>query len=327
MPTPGRHLSSTLLVRVLVTIGYTDQFAYPLSAKQVWQRLVSLEDRQGQQREPRRWWLPGSYPPELPRRTVRQALDRLEKLGLVSRDQDWYFLAGRSEQVAVRQERAVSSQTKRSELDQLIRIVKHLPWIRAVALTGSLAMDNAGPQEDTDLMIITSPGRLWLARLMVTAVALLKGKRRSWSGEELGSWCFNLWLDGNHLGVLIDKRSVYTAYEVIQADFVLSKQLAADAFFEANHWLYRFLPHSSFPGWAPHSPSLLEVALTNIDTLLRPVWSGLNAVSYLVQRWYMRPHQTSERVALGYAYFHPRDTRQDITDRWRQSLVRLIERR
>jgi len=70
---------------------------------------------------------------------------------------------------------------------------------------------------------VTEPGRLWLTRLWVIWQAWRRGKRRSWQGEEKRSWCFNLWLDSDHLDLFQDYQSLYTAYELIQAQPVLDR--------------------------------------------------------------------------------------------------------
>jgi hypothetical protein len=57
-------------------------------------------------------------------------------------------------------------------------LLAHLPYVRMVALTGALAMHNAhGSRDDIDYLIVTEPGRVWMARafaiLIVRIVRLL----------------------------------------------------------------------------------------------------------------------------------------------------------
>ncbi|HVA89178.1 MAG TPA: hypothetical protein VNL71_04995 [Chloroflexota bacterium] len=55
-----------------------------------------------------------------------------------------------------------------------IALLKHLPFVRMIGLTGSRAIQ-PGDGGDTDLMIVTSPGRVWLCRLAVVALTRLAG--------------------------------------------------------------------------------------------------------------------------------------------------------
>ena len=50
-----------------------------------------------------------------------------------------------------------------------------------IAVTGSLAMNNYGPGADIDYLVVTTPGRVWIARLLL--VALVRFARLS--GVEL----------------------------------------------------------------------------------------------------------------------------------------------
>lgn len=45
-------------------------------------------------------------------------------------------------------------------------LLGHIPFVRMVAITGALAMHNAGsPQDDLDYLLVVKHGRVWLARL------------------------------------------------------------------------------------------------------------------------------------------------------------------
>ncbi|MEM7799671.1 MAG: hypothetical protein AAF633_10820, partial [Chloroflexota bacterium] len=56
------------------------------------------------------------------------------------------------------------------------RIVASLPYVRMVAVTGSLAMDNADCGGDIDFFVVTEPNRLWLTRTMIIGVVRLAAK-------------------------------------------------------------------------------------------------------------------------------------------------------
>jgi hypothetical protein len=207
-----------------------------------------------------------------------------------------------------------------------------VPWIKGIAVTGSLAMNNVVENDDCDFLIVTQPRRLWLTRLAVIAVALLKGKRRSWSGEEQDSWCFNMWLDAEHLSMPEELHQVYGAYEVIQARWVEDRNNIEQLFRGQNAWVETILPFApavSAPGAQERQRSTLQQnhasASHHHRTWLEKWGDGWDWLAFQLQLWYMKSHMTRERVGRGYAFFHPRDTKRDVTHQWRRRLKSLLE--
>ncbi|MBW7944434.1 hypothetical protein H3C70_03480 [Patescibacteria group bacterium] len=291
---------------VLVTLAYTDQFEFPLLADEVYRRCLSLElERKS-----------------FTKKTVDQTLTELDKRGLVERvtteGKTYFCLHGRSRTVEQRLRKEAAAVVKYQEIQQFLSFARRIPWIQAVYLTGSQAMNSADPHSDIDFMIITQPGRLWLSRILVSFFAQLHGKRRSWNREEPGSWCFNLWLDTTHLAVDVSKRDSYHAYEVLQARPLWAKNDVDAVFYSDNTWINQF-----FYG----VPKAEKHPLTRPTFSGNPLLTFLDWLSWTFQSWYMRRHQTTEKVGRGYAFFHPRDTGKVIAEGWLQSLERCLSKR
>ncbi|MBP7875646.1 hypothetical protein KA012_01455, partial [Candidatus Woesebacteria bacterium] len=119
-----------------------------------------------------------------------------------------------------RQSRLTISNDKYAEIAPLIKFCRMLPWVRGVAVTGSVAVENAESNDDVDLLIVCADNRLWLVRPLLIFFSQLYGKRRTWRGEEGNSWCFNLWLETSSLSVPVAQRSLYPANEVCQARWI-----------------------------------------------------------------------------------------------------------
>lgn len=288
---------------VLVTLAYTDQFSHPLTFDELCARCLRLE----------------LSDTEVSMLKVRHALKHLITLKIVqSKDQlgeTFYFLVGRSALVSLREERASIGIAKQQEINVLLNFLKRIPSVQAVFLTGSQAMNSADACSDIDFMIVTSPKRLWLTRILVSMFAQLKGKRRSWNNEEEGSWCFNLWLDTQHLQVVPAKQDSYRAYEVYQAQELWSKQGVGQLFFQANSWISRYFfvqlddPVKQLPVNDADQRSLIDLA---------------DWLAWKLQSLYMKRHQTTEQVGRGFAFFHPRDTGRMIKDGWLTSLSHCL---
>jgi hypothetical protein len=106
----------------------------------------------------------------------RASLEELRALvavgipGVVEHD-GFHALAGRLCTVAERHRRQAVSAAPIRRARRYARLLKHLPFVRMVALTGSLAMENAERAGDIDVMIVAASGRVWLARAAAVALA------------------------------------------------------------------------------------------------------------------------------------------------------------
>jgi hypothetical protein len=118
-----------------------------------------------------------------------------------------------------------------------------LPFVRMVAVTGALAMNNVHPGDDIDYFIVTRPGRLWLCRGIIIAFIVKPAARR---GEVL---CPNYLLSERSLA--FDRHNLFTAHELTQmvpvAGLATYHRLR-----QSNMWTQRFLPNANGP--PQHTP-------------------------------------------------------------------------
>jgi hypothetical protein len=223
--------------------------------------------------------------------------------------------------------------------------------VEGLAITGSVAVDNAKLHDDVDFMVVAAPRRLWLVRPLLLLFSQFYGKRRTWRGEEQNSWCFNLWLEPASLRIALHHHSLYTAYEVGQVDWLIEKQSIRTLFFQTNTWSREYIPfffdHRSRVGarflptqiaslWLRHALArkvigvimfvCLQLVLAFVSLVLVPICVFLvsiieylldvaNFVAYHLQHIYMRRHMTREVVRLDFAAFHPRDTRARLIEK------------
>lgn len=71
-----------------------------------------------------------------------------------------------------------------------------LPFVRMVALTGSVAAGSATQRSDIDFLVITKPGRIYLTRAIVVLFVMLAGQYRT-SKKVAGRICLNWFLPDN----------------------------------------------------------------------------------------------------------------------------------
>ena len=78
------------------------------------------------------------------------------------------------------------------------RHLRLLPHVRGVAVCNSVAMGTAAENSDIDLFIVCAPGRVWAARIFVTALLTLLGKRRH-GRKVAGRFCLSFFAGEGHL--------------------------------------------------------------------------------------------------------------------------------
>lgn len=204
-------------------------------------------------------------------------------------------------------------QSKQPELRHLVRCLAWLPGIQEIYLTGALAVANSpSVDDDIDVCLVTYPKRLWLTRLCVITLTTVMRKYRLHDARGERSWCFNLWLDSDHLGLTEAQHSLYSAYELLQAKLLYGSRHSLLA---ANPWVSKHLIHPpKVKGKIKKSQS------AGVFSLIGDI---LDFWCYRVQYRYMARRITVEKVARGVAFFHPRPTNSLVAKKYRKILTQL----
>jgi hypothetical protein len=202
------HLSMTLKKAILSTLAYSDIFDHPLTIDEIHRFLVM---------------------PAL-KEEVKSCLNELD---LVLGSDEFYFLPGRKDVVHIRARREFVSQKAYERACGYGRWLGRLPFVRMVALTGSLAMRNSEQRGDYDYMLVAARGRVWTARIF----ALLLNKFANIFGETI---CPNLIVSEDMLEW--KTRSLYSAHEIAQMVLIVGQSVYNDLRV-VNKWVLDYLPN------------------------------------------------------------------------------------
>ncbi len=190
---------------------------------------------------------------------------------LIDRRKGLVTLAGRSGLAGVRLERGRRSAALWPVAVRWARVVGRLPFVRMVAITGSLAVEAARDGDDVDVLVVTADGRLWLTRAMTMALVRLARLR----GLRL---CPNYLLAESALRLA--DRSLFTARELAQMVPVTGSDVYAEMIAQ-NRWYRDFLPNAE--------PRAFETPSRNVSRLRRLVEAVLRIGPLdRVERWEMR---------------------------------------
>ena len=204
------YSSRDLSHAILQTVAYSDIFDYPLSAREIHRYLTGVKA------------------------TLEEVVRALREDGVVEQTDSYFTLQGREEIVGIRMQRVFHSSQLLPSAIAYGRMLGNLPYIRMVALTGSLAVMNVSGNPDFDYMLVTAPGRLWIAR----AFALARNKLARMQGYTL---CPNLIISEKALEW--PEKDLYSARELCQmipiTGFSTYRRLM-----QVNDWIETFLPNA-----------------------------------------------------------------------------------
>lgn len=282
---------------IFSTLSYHSLFNYPLSLEEIHRFLIT--DR------------------PVSRNTLQRKLENLVRENKIVFQNGFYALRNRQPTV-LRSRRAITSQPKFLIARRAARIIAAIPWVKLVAITGALAMENADVNDDIDLMIVTAKNRLWLVRPIGLIIAGLFFKVRRSNLSNLSnltnSLCLNLWLDESALAISPSQRNLYSAHELAQMKPIVNKNMTYERMVVENGWGKRFLANF----WSDFHEPLTSISLIR---QIGPI-SLINTIAFRLQLAYMKSKMTTERVNLHSAFFHPGNRSQEILTRYNQLLVK-----
>ena len=299
--------STTTKQQIINTLCYADIFNYPLTREEIFHYLIA--------------------PQETTKTTINHHLKELKRSSSiisqipttrVGESVQLFALPNRTELFSLRVSRYFASINKKKITRRVGKWLKKIPTIKAVFITGALAMNNSDDSDDIDLMIVTSNNHLWTTRVLTNLLLdtiNIRRKPEHKSIEQLkDKICTNLFISQNHLDLTKTKQNLYTAHEVAQAKLLWQKEDIHQQFLIQNSWINRFLPHCSPP---------LKNSTLKIDK--KPNFKSsspniIEKIAYKAQIIYMKNKRTSEITTQNRAFFHPRNTSSIILSRY-QKLV------
>lgn len=200
---------------IVMTVAYADVFDYPLTGGEIHRYLAGV----------------AAAPAEVAA-ALRQGLLRAGTLAQVG---PYVMLPGREAIVATRQRRAAVAERMWPAAVFYGRMIGRLPFVRMVAVTGALAVNNVERGADIDYLIITEPGRLWLCRAIIIGLVRLAARR----GHIL---CPNYLLSERALA--LSQHSLYGAHELMQM-VPITGVACYNRMRRANAWADELLPNAA----------------------------------------------------------------------------------
>lgn len=198
---------------ILATLSYFDIFDYPVTQTEILQFLGNIH----------------------PQEDVLEGIHFLLKENWIYRLDEFYSL---QENFSLATRRRQGNNHARKMLKTAERIAGFLssfPFVKGVAVSGSLSKNFADEKSDIDFFIITATNKLWLARTFMHIF-----KKLTFLVRKQHLFCMNYYIDESRMQ--IKEKNIYTATEVVTL-LPLRGIKAFDEFYSRNKWSRNFLPN------------------------------------------------------------------------------------
>ena len=196
----------------LKIILYFDVFNYPLSEKEVIYFAGIPEDKG----------------PE-----AKELLAEMVKAGWISQHKGFFFVGSDQSVIDRRINGNRLAERRMRTARRYSRIISWFPFVRGVFLSGSISKGYLSEKDDIDYFIVTDPGRIWVARSMLTLF------KKIFLFNSFKNFCINYFIDAKHL--YISEQNRFTATEVLFLLPMYNLPLYHE-FIRANTWARQYYP-------------------------------------------------------------------------------------
>ena len=212
---PSLSTSLSLLQRdVLKTLLYFDIFDHPLNSEEIYRFLPSNSTNAA---------------------AIEVACQNLPLVDLLKNEGGFFSLKTNPfSSLVIRQRKEARAKDLMRIAQLMARLIKRMPFVRAVAISGELSKGVAGDKSDIDFFIITARDRLWICR---TLLIILKKVFFLNSRKFL---CLNHFISEERLP--FEEKSVYTAIEIATLK-ALSNERLVNEYRSENSWVNEYLPN------------------------------------------------------------------------------------
>ncbi|MFH0820237.1 MAG: hypothetical protein V1908_00530 [Candidatus Peregrinibacteria bacterium] len=180
---------------ILKTIAFFNLFDFPLTAEEIKDYLYQ-------------------YDKPVHIAEVKGVLAELVADGKLEAIKDFFVLKDRANLPEIRKSRKFIAEKFWNRVKFHLNMMRHVPFIRLVAVCNNLAYDNVNEQSDIDLFVVTEPKHLWTARFFLTALLHFFGVRR-YGDKVAGRFCLSFFVTTEKLDVgelQIKPEDPYLAY-------------------------------------------------------------------------------------------------------------------
>ena len=191
-------------------------------------------------------------------------IENILKSGLSAKVQNcfgFYFLPGREILSERRLQNNFYAVERLKRVRRILPRTRFIPFVDAVALTGSEALSNSKKGSDIDLLVFTKPNRIWLARITTAIFFQISGMRRHNQYIE-NRFCLNHFIAS---GKEIDAdQNLYTAMEYLNLIPFFGGEAVYNFQIQNLPWISKYLQQPKFFKYHTKQPAAIKKTIEKI---------------------------------------------------------------
>ncbi len=231
-----------------------------MTSFEIWKYLTREQEAEGEEKRYSLW--------EVCRELESESVSRY-----VEQRRGFYMLKGRDGLPEKRIIRNKISETKYKILSRAAWWLRTVPFIRMIAVTGSLALKNAESGSDMDVLVVCERGKIFTGRMLLAFAAHLLGRRRH--GRRIANRiCLNYFITSSSLE--INFKDLFSSGEYYAAVPMWGWN-TFQKFRRKNTWIQRYKPHYEVE------------SVANLKSVSERGWSSVlrGAGEYLLQSFWI----------------------------------------
>jgi predicted nucleotidyltransferase len=296
---------SEIKENILATLAYFDIFKYPLTSIEIYSFLRNKYDH----------------------KDFDEALKLLCSNAMVYQFDELYALKDDRSLTIRRYEGNEKAAALIKVAGKVSGFLFKFPYVRGIAISGSLSKNYADENSDIDLFIITAKNRLWIARTLMHAF-----KKLTFLVNKQDYFCMNYYIDEQQLEIV--EKTTYTAIEIVT--LIPLRGLIFEQFCAANAWTGQYLPNKVMD-LSPVKPAkdsflkrLLENAFNNtfgdaMDNMLMKITAGRWLRKTMLRRLNSKGNVLGMDANKHYAKPDPRNFQHKLMKQYDHKIADLLQ--
>ena len=244
---------------------------------------------------------------------VSKDIDVLLKKGIINRVDSFLLLENNINHIHKRIKGKKEADAIMPKAEKVAKFISKFPFIKGVAISGSLSKGYFDKKSDFDFFVITKPKRVWIARLFLAIY------KRLVLNNSYKEFCVNYFVSTDTLE--IEEKNKFTATEIVTV-IPLFGEVEFKDFYKKNNWVHKYFPNLELKNRADRTKSISKPIFNKIVELIfdNPIGTGINylLMKYISRRWKHRyikkqnnPYKSKEEISK----HHPDNYQQQVITR------------